>query len=210
MLSRRGCRPCITQCYLFDCVFFRRGCRSCILSFCLYFLEGLSPLHSVFLIVFFKKGLSPLHYIFLIVFFRRGCRPCITQYYLFVCIFQKGLSPLHYAVLSFPIVLFRRGCRPLHSNFCLYFSEGVVAPALCSAIRQRSNDQITTSVRCQSQCSKSKGMYCSDAVSHFVQRLFLRRLFNTSFIVRGDNTDHIWPATVHGDHYITGIFQELG
>ena len=94
--------------------------------------------------------------------------------------------------------------------FCLNFSEGVVAPALCSAIRQRSHDQITISVRCQSQCSKSKGTYCSDSTSYFVQRLFLRRLFNTSFIAHGGNTDHTWRTTVHGDHYIIAIFQELG
>ena len=180
---------------IFSVVYFSEGFVS--LAFYLFvciFQKGLSPLYSIFSVVYFSEGFVSLAFYFLFVFFRRGCRPCITQHYLFDCEFLRRVDAPALRNAIFLFVFFRR----------------VVAPALCSAIRQRSYDQITTSVRCQSQCSKSKGMYCSDSTSYFVQRLFLRRLFNTSFIVHGGNTDHTWRATVHGDHYITGIFQELG
>ena len=83
-IFRRGCRPCITQCYLFLLYFsegvvspafylfvciFRRGCRPCITQcylFLLYFSEGV---------------VSPAFYLFVCIF-RRGSRPCIMQCYL--------------------------------------------------------------------------------------------------------------------------------
>ena len=132
--------PGIHSTIIFFIVFFRRGCCPCIMQCYCIFQKGLLPLHYTVYYVFFRRGCHPyihstiISVVFFrrvvtpavcsaIVFFRRGCRPCIMQCY---CIIQKLLSPLHsqcyyfYCIFQEGLLLLCYNCTSLLFNCELY------------------------------------------------------------------------------------------